>query len=402
MTTLRRVLQQSAREVSGGVGGGGGGGGAGDAALDGLLAAPPPPPPPASPKKVEKVGAGSAKEENATKTKGAKVATPSASSTASGGKRGWEAASATAKRRKSEASAGEASDAPPLTTPSPPPPPLPPVSAVASDAPQDSLPNGATAETTAEPNPALAQTQAQAHAPPPPPPESDSPMKRTLEWVQCEACKAWRKLPPHVRAASLPETWYCNMNTWDPWRASCAAPPDEDDTSYDPANAYTYGRSSSIPAFPAAAVGSSASANAASQNAASNATGAAANSSSTRVRLPDGINLYGGSHLASGQSSRTAGNYRELIVAHYRHFRSWSATDSDARFGASPQYTSSTLPRHHQHRSTASAFSTLFPSVSSALEAQRHRAAPPSRAAKPSLASKASSVGLDALGSSGS
>lgn len=48
-----------------------------------------------------------------------------------------------------------------------------------------------------------------------------------LEWVQCEKCEKWRKLPPHVSADELPDVWYCSMNTWNPDSASCTAPEDK-------------------------------------------------------------------------------------------------------------------------------------------------------------------------------
>lgn len=50
-----------------------------------------------------------------------------------------------------------------------------------------------------------------------------------LEWVQCEKCDKWRKLPPHISADELPDVWYCAMNTWNPASASCNAPEDKAD-----------------------------------------------------------------------------------------------------------------------------------------------------------------------------
>jgi hypothetical protein len=47
-----------------------------------------------------------------------------------------------------------------------------------------------------------------------------------VEWVQCEKCDKWRKLPPHISADELPDVWYCTMNTWNPNSASCET--DED------------------------------------------------------------------------------------------------------------------------------------------------------------------------------
>jgi len=48
-----------------------------------------------------------------------------------------------------------------------------------------------------------------------------------LEWVQCEKCEKWRKLPPQISADELPDVWYCSMNTWNPGSASCSAPEDK-------------------------------------------------------------------------------------------------------------------------------------------------------------------------------
>eukprot|EP00816_Leptocylindrus_hargravesii_P004282 CAMPEP_0196810506 /NCGR_PEP_ID=MMETSP1362-20130617/10310_1 /TAXON_ID=163516 /ORGANISM="Leptocylindrus danicus, Strain CCMP1856" /LENGTH=1142 /DNA_ID=CAMNT_0042185525 /DNA_START=239 /DNA_END=3667 /DNA_ORIENTATION=+ len=43
------------------------------------------------------------------------------------------------------------------------------------------------------------------------------------EWVQCESCQKWRRLPSDgtVKSESLPDAWFCNMNTWNPKEASC-------------------------------------------------------------------------------------------------------------------------------------------------------------------------------------
>mmetsp|Transcript_16970 Transcript_16970/g.37068 ORF Transcript_16970/g.37068 Transcript_16970/m.37068 type:complete len:1270 (+) Transcript_16970:610-4419(+) len=48
-----------------------------------------------------------------------------------------------------------------------------------------------------------------------------------VEWVQCEKCEKWRKLPPHISADELPDVWYCSMNTWNTDAASCSAPEDK-------------------------------------------------------------------------------------------------------------------------------------------------------------------------------
>ena len=54
-------------------------------------------------------------------------------------------------------------------------------------------------------------------------------MSSTLEWVQCETCKKWRKLPSHVPASGLPDLWYCRDNIWSPLVASCEVPEETDD-----------------------------------------------------------------------------------------------------------------------------------------------------------------------------
>lgn len=50
--------------------------------------------------------------------------------------------------------------------------------------------------------------------------------EKQQEWVQCEKCEKWRRLPPSISAKNLPDTWYCSMNTWDPRSASCAVQDD--------------------------------------------------------------------------------------------------------------------------------------------------------------------------------
>lgn len=49
---------------------------------------------------------------------------------------------------------------------------------------------------------------------------------RQVSWVQCERrnCKKWRKVPASIDIDSLPEKWYCEMNTWDMDSATCDAP----------------------------------------------------------------------------------------------------------------------------------------------------------------------------------
>jgi len=49
-----------------------------------------------------------------------------------------------------------------------------------------------------------------------------------VEWVCCEKCNKWRKLPPHISASDLPDVWYCSMNTWNV-NLSCDDPEDKAD-----------------------------------------------------------------------------------------------------------------------------------------------------------------------------
>ncbi|GAX13277.1 hypothetical protein FisN_17Hh217 [Fistulifera solaris] len=49
-----------------------------------------------------------------------------------------------------------------------------------------------------------------------------------VEWVQCEKCDKWRKLPPHISASELPDVWYCDMNTWST-SLTCDDPEDKAD-----------------------------------------------------------------------------------------------------------------------------------------------------------------------------
>lgn len=49
-----------------------------------------------------------------------------------------------------------------------------------------------------------------------------------MEWVQCDDCEKWRKVPLSV-ISSLPDQWFCNMNKWDSKRQVCSAPEESAD-----------------------------------------------------------------------------------------------------------------------------------------------------------------------------
>ncbi|OQS04062.1 hypothetical protein THRCLA_03663 [Thraustotheca clavata] len=42
-------------------------------------------------------------------------------------------------------------------------------------------------------------------------------------WVQCDKCQKWRKLPDNVDVSELPATWYCRMNKWSRRFNKCSA-----------------------------------------------------------------------------------------------------------------------------------------------------------------------------------
>jgi hypothetical protein len=144
------------------------------------------------------------------------------------------------------------------------------------------------------------------------------------EWVMCESCKKWRKLPLSIAASSLPETWVCSMNTWNIAQATCSAPVEEgsEETTEEGNNA-----------------GSQESANTTVPKRAS--------------VLPPGINLYGGQVQVpavtvgpGGQKLPRIVSYRDLIGAHYRYNRNFSSTFNttcDARYGGFSAYQSPTL-----------------------------------------------------------
>jgi len=64
------------------------------------------------------------------------------------------------------------------------------------------------------------------------PPSQKTEDEDNVEWVQCEKCEKWRKLPPDISADELPDTWYCSMNTWNPSSASCNAAEDKADAQH--------------------------------------------------------------------------------------------------------------------------------------------------------------------------
>ena len=63
-------------------------------------------------------------------------------------------------------------------------------------------------------------------------PDELLPPEASCDWVQCEreSCRKWRRVAWNVDMDSLPDVWYCEMNSWSLESASCDTPQD----MYDP------------------------------------------------------------------------------------------------------------------------------------------------------------------------
>jgi hypothetical protein len=51
--------------------------------------------------------------------------------------------------------------------------------------------------------------------------DNGRPAQAVSNWVQCEDCGKWRRIPWHVDIDLLPEKFYCRDNKWEPSKASC-------------------------------------------------------------------------------------------------------------------------------------------------------------------------------------
>jgi CW-type Zinc Finger len=52
-------------------------------------------------------------------------------------------------------------------------------------------------------------------------------------WVQCATCTKWRRMPPTLSHADLPEQWYCHMNEYDSTRNTCEDSEEEQPERFD-------------------------------------------------------------------------------------------------------------------------------------------------------------------------
>ncbi|CAK4487718.1 unnamed protein product [Aphanomyces euteiches] len=55
------------------------------------------------------------------------------------------------------------------------------------------------------------------------PPTNPTLTAKEENWVQCDKCQKWRKLPDSVDLSELPATWYCRMNKWSRKYNKCSA-----------------------------------------------------------------------------------------------------------------------------------------------------------------------------------
>jgi hypothetical protein len=58
-----------------------------------------------------------------------------------------------------------------------------------------------------------------------------APIIDQVNWVQCNKCTKWRKVPGSIDVESLPDIWYCNLNTWEPLMAKCSVKEDSTEPS---------------------------------------------------------------------------------------------------------------------------------------------------------------------------
>ncbi len=50
-----------------------------------------------------------------------------------------------------------------------------------------------------------------------------------VNWVMCNKCKKWRKVPEYISMEVLPDKWFCSLNTWSVAFSRCSAKEEQDD-----------------------------------------------------------------------------------------------------------------------------------------------------------------------------
>ena len=53
-----------------------------------------------------------------------------------------------------------------------------------------------------------------------------------VDWVQCDDCQKWRRLPHHIGSPQIGETWVCAQNNWDGYN-NCTIPQEKTDEEID-------------------------------------------------------------------------------------------------------------------------------------------------------------------------
>ncbi|XP_028848034.1 MORC family CW-type zinc finger protein 3-like isoform X1 [Denticeps clupeoides] len=72
------------------------------------------------------------------------------------------------------------------------------------------------------------------------PPVEDVEKQPDQNWIQCDECLKWRKLPVGINIKQLPENWFCHMNL-DPYFRSCEKEAEKEDSEDEqPTNKKTY------------------------------------------------------------------------------------------------------------------------------------------------------------------
>ncbi|XP_039599784.1 uncharacterized protein LOC120522979 [Polypterus senegalus] len=77
-------------------------------------------------------------------------------------------------------------------------------------------------------------------------PVEDTVTQPDQNWVQCDECRKWRKLPDGIDTSELPDNWYCHMNPDTQFRL-CSVPEEKEDEDEDhPTYKKTYKREEKI------------------------------------------------------------------------------------------------------------------------------------------------------------
>lgn len=76
--------------------------------------------------------------------------------------------------------------------------------------------------------------------------DKDEENEEEAKWVQCDSCKKWRTVPKDIDLNSMPDRWYCKMNTWDTGYASCTVAEEVVDAASKKRKSGSHGKRSSV------------------------------------------------------------------------------------------------------------------------------------------------------------